>query len=93
MSIRTSGDESSETYGVVLDQKMPKRSAVRFNLTIALLVWATWLAFGGRLAIYHLFANWKVALTMVFGSLVGGGTSKGGGAFVEHLRSESRPWK
>lgn len=41
-----------------------------------------WLAFGGRLAIYHLFADWQVALTMVFCSLVGGGTSEGGGAIA-----------
>jgi uncharacterized membrane protein YfcA len=72
--------EPSVTYGAVLDKKTPKRSALRFNLAIALLVWAMWLAFGGRLAIYHLFADWQVALTMVFGSLVGGGTSEGGGA-------------
>jgi hypothetical protein len=74
--------KTSATYGVVLDQKRPKRSAHRFNLTKALLVWALWLAFGGRVAIYHLFADWKVALTMVFGSLVGGGTSEGGGAIA-----------
>jgi uncharacterized protein len=74
--------QPSATYGVVLDQKKPKRSAFRFNLTIALLVWAIWLTFGGRVAIYHLFADWKVALTMVFGSLVGGGTSEGGGAIA-----------
>jgi uncharacterized protein len=72
----------SATYGVVLDHKIPKRSALRFNLTIALLVWALWLAFGGRVAIHHLFSDWKVALTMVFGSLVGGGTSEGGGAIA-----------
>ena len=57
--------QHSATYGVVLDQKKPKRSALRFNLTIAPLVWAIWLAFGGRLAVYHLFADWKIALTMV----------------------------
>jgi hypothetical protein len=39
----------------------------------ALLVWAVWVAFGGRFAIYHLFADWKFGLTMVFGSLIGGG--------------------
>src|SRR5450631_661742 len=52
-------------------QMRPKRSALRFNLTIALFVWTTWLVFGGRLAIEHLILDWKVALTMVFGSLVG----------------------
>src|ERR1700727_2686406 len=74
--------EPSVTYGAVLDKKIPKRSALRFNLAIALLVWAIWLAFGRRLAIYHLFADWKIALAMVFGSLVGGGTSEGGGAIA-----------
>jgi uncharacterized membrane protein YfcA len=59
-----------------------KRSAFRVNLTIAVVVWALWLIFGGRLAIHHLFADWKIALTMVFGSLVGGGTSEGGGAIA-----------
>ncbi len=61
---------------------IPAANALRVNLIIALLVWATWLAFGGRLAIHHLVADWKIALTMVFGSLVGGGTSEGGGAIA-----------
>lgn len=59
-----------------------KRSALRFNAAIALLVWVMWLVFGGRFAMHHLLADWKVALTMVFGSLVGGGTSEGGGAIA-----------
>src|SRR6202042_2293697 len=33
-------------------------------------------------AIHHLFTDWQVALTMVWGSLVGGGTSEGGGAIA-----------
>src|ERR1700727_1930717 len=74
--------KASATHGGVLDQKRPKRSALRFNLTIALFVWALWLVFDGRGGICHLFADWKVALTMVFGSLVGGGTSEGGGAIA-----------
>ncbi len=57
-------------------------TALRVTLMIALVVWATWLLFGGKLAIDHLVADWKVALTMVFGSLVGGGTSEGGGAIA-----------
>ena len=72
----------SATKGAPLDQKMPPRSALHFNLAIALLVWAIWLAFGRGLAIHHLLADWKVALTMAFGSLVGGGTSEGGGAIA-----------
>ena len=57
-------------------------SAIRFNLLIALLVWMAWLAFGGRHAVQHLVTDWRVALTMVFGAFVGGGTSEGGGAIA-----------
>ena len=74
--------EPSAMFRPARFQKTSKRSALRVNLTIALLVWAVWLAFGGRSAVHHLFADWKVALTMVFGSLVGGGTSEGGGAIA-----------
>jgi len=75
--------EPSLTCGATIVQDVPRRrSALRVNLTIALFVWAMWLLFGGRLAIHHLFADWKVALTMVFGSMVGGGTSEGGGAIA-----------
>ena len=49
---------------------------------MALLVWAGWLIFGRGLAFHHLLTDWKVALTMAFGSLVGGGTSEGGGAIA-----------
>jgi uncharacterized membrane protein YfcA len=58
------------------------KGAVRFNLLVALIVWIAWLVFGGRFAIHHLIVDWRVALTMVFGSLVGGGTSEGGGAIA-----------
>jgi uncharacterized membrane protein YfcA len=58
------------------------QDAVRFNLFVALIVWIAWLVFGGSDAIHHLAADWRVALTMVFGSLVGGGTSEGGGAIA-----------
>src|ERR1700739_4094224 len=57
-----------------------RRRALRFNLGLALLVWIAWAAAGGQAAFHALLANWHVALTMVFGSLVGGGTSEGGGA-------------
>ena len=74
--------EPSMTCSATLDQNAQKRSALRVNMTIALVVWTVWLAFGGQVAIHHLFMDWKVALTMVFGSLVGGGTSEGGGAIA-----------
>lgn len=58
----------------------PALRALRFNLLLAVLIWILWLMFGGRDAIRHLLVDWKIALTMVFGSIVGGGTSEGGGA-------------
>jgi len=56
------------------------RLPLRINLSIALAVWTIWLIFGGRYALHHLLMDWRVALTMLFGSMVGGGTSEGGGA-------------
>jgi uncharacterized membrane protein YfcA len=47
---------------------------------MALFIWAAWLIFGGTNAVHHLLINWKVALTMASGSILGGGTSQGGGA-------------
>ncbi len=64
------------------DKALRRRRAVRFNLLIALIVWTIWLIAGGHFALHHLVADWRVALTMVFGSLVGGGTSEGGGAIA-----------
>jgi uncharacterized membrane protein YfcA len=53
---------------------------IRFNFIMAAIIWLAWLALGGRFALHSIVHNWKIALTMVFGSLVGGGTSEGGGA-------------
>lgn len=53
---------------------------LQINLALALFTWVMWLVLGGTSSIHHLIADWKIALTMVFGSLVGGGTSEGGGA-------------
>jgi uncharacterized membrane protein YfcA len=74
--------ETSAIYGSAPNMETQKRSAFRVNLAIALVVWGIWLVFGGKLAIHHLVEDWKIALTMVFGSLVGGGTSEGGGAIA-----------
>jgi uncharacterized membrane protein YfcA len=52
----------------------------RVNLVLAVTVFIAWLALGGDRAVQALAAHWPVSLTMVFGSLVGGGTSEGGGA-------------
>ena len=74
--------EPSTTSGAATPQGTTTAKALRVNLTIALFVWVMWLVFGGRLAFHHLISDWQVALTMVFGSLVGGGTSEGGGAIA-----------
>ena len=75
--------EPALVYDATTVQEKPRtRNALFVNLTIALIVWVMWLVFGGRLAIHHLIADWRIALTMVFGSMVGGGTSEGGGAIA-----------
>jgi uncharacterized protein len=53
---------------------------IRFNFGMAAVVWVCWFTIGGPFAWHSLVSNWRVALTMVLGSLVGGGTSEGGGA-------------
>lgn len=50
------------------------------NGVLALVVWAVWAAVFGPSYVHAFTSEWPVALTMVFGSLVGGGTSEGGGA-------------
>ena len=48
---------------------------------VASIVWTAWLILAGpRHAISNLVANWEAAVTMIFGSMVAGGTSLGGGA-------------
>ena len=50
-------------------------------LLITLTVWAGWLSIlGHQDAISHLISHGEIALTMVFGSIIAGGTSVGGGA-------------
>ena len=57
---------------------LSKRTVV---LSVALIVWAAWLTIlGHQEAIANLIHHWKIALTMVFGSMIAGGTSVGGGA-------------
>lgn len=56
------------------------RSTLGPSLAVAGVVWLLWLALGGMRAIDSLTHHWPISLTMVFGSLVGGGTSEGGGA-------------
>jgi len=58
----------------------PLHRVLGLNALIALSVWTVWLALGRGDAIDALTGHWRISLTMVFGSLVGGGTSEGGGA-------------
>ena len=54
---------------------------IRVSLLVSLTVWTFWLILTGfGEAIANLIANWKAAVTMIFGSIVAGGTSMGGGA-------------
>lgn len=63
-----------------MDAKSLGLKALKFNALMALVVWLGWFFLGGSFAWHSIVKNWPVALTMVFGSLVGGGTSEGGGA-------------
>ncbi len=54
---------------------------IRVSILVALTVWTVWLILTGPIqAFSNLILNWKAALTMIFGSMVAGGTSMGGGA-------------
>lgn len=55
---------------------------LRIQALLAAGVWAAWLGFGGGEALEAIRRHAGVAVTMVFGSLVGGGTSEGGGAIA-----------
>lgn len=60
---------------------MSSQHFVGVSLLVAIVVWIVWLTSNGFIrAISNLIANWEVALTMIFGSMVAGGTSMGGGA-------------
>ena len=66
---------------------------LRTNLALGVTVFLCWLIFGGERALNAVANHWQVSVTMVFGSLVGGGTSEGGGAvgFAErHHRGAPR---
>jgi uncharacterized membrane protein YfcA len=53
---------------------------LRTNLALGATVFLCWLLLGGERSLSAVANHWQVSLTMVFGSLVGGGTSEGGGA-------------
>ena len=59
------------------------KNFIRITLLVAVTVWTIWLILTGPVhALSNLIANWKAAVTMIFGSMVAGGTSMGGGAIA-----------
>lgn len=68
-----------------VDERVRRNPTLRrvsfVNGSLALVVWAGFLLASGYESHFNnMQKHWPVALTMVFGSLVGGGTSEGGGA-------------
>jgi uncharacterized membrane protein YfcA len=61
-------------------QRPPIWRMARTNIVLGASVFVLWLLLGGERALAAVADHWQVSLTMVFGSLVGGGTSEGGGA-------------
>jgi uncharacterized membrane protein YfcA len=54
-----------------------------FVIFITIAVWITWLAYLGLGGAFEsITSNWEITLTMIFGSMVAGGTSLGGGAIA-----------
>mgnify|MGYP001828013143 CR=1 FL=1 len=62
----------------MIKRPVPRKTIL---LVIAVLVWGTWLlALGPQFAFSNVVENWRITLTMVFGSMIAGATSVGGGA-------------
>ncbi|MGR9071688.1 MAG: sulfite exporter TauE/SafE family protein [Gammaproteobacteria bacterium] len=51
-----------------------------FGLFVALSVWSAWYLYSAPDTVRILQENWRISLTMVFGSFIAGATSEGGGA-------------
>ncbi|WP_092627226.1 sulfite exporter TauE/SafE family protein [Actinopolyspora mzabensis] len=58
----------------------PDGRVFRVNIAIGAVVVLGWLVFGGEKALESIQNYWSISVTMIFGSLIGGGTSEGGGA-------------
>ncbi len=58
----------------------PLKRALRINALLAGVVTLGWVVFGREAAWQNFVRHWPMALTMVLGSTVGGGTSEGGAA-------------
>jgi uncharacterized membrane protein YfcA len=86
MNIQANTDMQTERMSVIdtngpsIAQRSQRSKWIRFNFIMAAVIWLAWITLGGRFALYSIVHNWRIAVTMIFGSLVGGGTSEGGGA-------------
>ncbi len=62
-------------------KNMFSQRSIVISILVALTVWTVWLILAGPShALSNLIAKWEAAITMIFGSMVAGGTSMGGGA-------------
>lgn len=60
---------------------LSSQNFIGISILVAVTVWTVWLILAGpSQAFSNLIANWEAAVTMIFGSMVAGGTSMGGGA-------------
>lgn len=63
--------------------RAPLSRVVLINGSLALAVWVAWaVTFGVERTFADIHHYWRISVAMVFGSLVGGGTSEGGGAVM-----------
>ena len=73
--------KSFNNFFVQLVKSIFLSRSLRISFLCTLFVWTLWLTIiSPNQAITNTIANWEIAITMVFGSMVAGGTSMGGGA-------------
>lgn len=71
---------NGKLFRLAANRVFSKRS-ISISILVALTVWTVWLILiGPSRALSIEINNWEAAVTMIFGSIVAGGTSMGGGA-------------
>jgi uncharacterized membrane protein YfcA len=53
---------------------------IYFNALLAIIVWIAWFYLAGPNPFIYIQEYWEISVTMIFGSLIAGATSEGGGA-------------
>lgn len=72
---------SSSSTNKTADKTALPHRFVSISMLVAITVWIVWLRLlGPNYAIANMVTHWEAAVTMIFGSIVAGGTSMGGGA-------------